>query len=37
LGVVGKAMNALVGYRVAEASVHHFVSDVAGYLRKIVA
>ena len=37
LGVVGKAMNALVGYRVAEASVHRFVSDVAGYLRKMLA
>jgi len=37
LGVVGKAMNALVGYRIAEASVHRFVSDVAGYLRKTLA
>ncbi len=37
LGVVGKAMNALAGYRIAEASVHRFVSDVAGYLRKTLA
>ncbi|HEV2315684.1 MAG TPA: hypothetical protein VGR94_10290 [Candidatus Acidoferrales bacterium] len=37
LGVVGKAMNALVGYRIAEASVHRFVSDVAEYLRETVA
>jgi len=34
LGAVGKALNAIVGYRVAEVSVHHFVSDVAGYLRQ---
>lgn len=37
LGVVGKAMNALAGYRIAEASVHRFVSDVAEYLRKTIA
>lgn len=37
LGVVGKAVNALVGYRIAEASVHRFVSDVAEYLRKTLA
>lgn len=37
LGVVGKAMNALVGYRIAEASVHRFVSDVAEYLRTTLA
>lgn len=34
-GVVGKAMDALGGYRLAEASVHRFVSDVAGYLRQM--
>lgn len=37
LGIVGTAMNALAGYRIAEASVHRFVSDVAEYLRKTVA
>jgi hypothetical protein len=33
-GTVGKTLNALVGYRIAEVSVHRFVSDVAGYLRE---
>jgi len=33
-GAVGKTMNAIVGHRVAEVSVHRFVSDVAGYLRQ---
>ena len=33
-GTVGKTMNAIVGHRIAEASVHSFVSDVAGYLRQ---
>ena len=33
-GTVGKTMNAIVGHRIAEASVHRFVSDVAGYLRQ---
>jgi hypothetical protein len=37
LGVVGKAVDALVGYRIAEVSVHRFVSDVAGYLRQALA
>jgi hypothetical protein len=37
LGAVGKVMNATVGYRVAEVSVHRFVSDVAGYLRQALA
>ena len=32
-GTVGKAVNAVVGHRIAEASVHRFVSDVAAYLR----
>jgi hypothetical protein len=36
-GAVGKTMNAIAGHRVAEASVHRFVSDVAGYLRQAVA
>jgi hypothetical protein len=34
LGPLGKAMNAMVGHRIAEASVQRFVSDVAEYLRK---
>lgn len=33
-GTVGKTMNAIVGHRIAEASVHRFVSDIAGYLRQ---
>lgn len=33
-GTVGKSVNAIVGYRIAEVSVHRFVSDVAGYLRQ---
>jgi len=33
LGTVGKAMNAIAGHRIAEVSVHRFVSDIAGYLR----
>ena len=33
-GVLGKAINAIVGYRIAELSVHRFLSDVAGYLRE---
>jgi hypothetical protein len=36
-GAVGKAMNALAGHRIAEVSVHRFVSDVAGYLRQALA
>jgi hypothetical protein len=32
-GTVGKTMNAIVGHRIAEVSVHRFVNDVAGYLR----
>jgi len=34
LGAVGKALNAVAGYRIADASVHRFVSDVASYLRR---
>jgi hypothetical protein len=34
LGAVGKAVNAIVGHRIAEVSVHRFVSDVAEYLRQ---
>lgn len=36
-GAVGKAMNAIAGYRIAEVSVHRFVDDVAGYLRQTLA
>jgi hypothetical protein len=36
-GAVGKTMNAIAGHRIAEASVHRFVSDVAGYLRQALA
>jgi hypothetical protein len=36
-GAVGKAVNAIVGHRIAEVSVHRFVSDVAGYLRQALA
>ena len=35
-GSVGKTMNAIVGHRIAEASVHRFVSDVAGHLRQAI-
>ena len=34
LGVVGSAINAVVGHRIADASVHRFVAEVAQYLRK---
>src|ERR1017187_9491115 len=36
-GAVGKAMNVIVGHRIAEVSVHRFISDVAGYLRQVLA
>jgi len=36
-GAVGKAINAIIGHRIAEVSVHRFVSDVAGYLRQVLA
>lgn len=36
-GVAGKAMNAIVGHRIAEVSVHSFVSEVAGHLRRALA
>ena len=34
LGVLGGAVDAVVGRRIAEASVHRLVSDVARYLRE---
>jgi hypothetical protein len=36
-GAVGKAVNAIIGHRIAEVSVHRFISDVAGYLRQALA
>jgi hypothetical protein len=36
-GAVGKAMNAIVGHRIAEVSVHRFISGVAEYLRHVLA
>lgn len=36
-GAVGKAVNAIIGRRIAEVSVHSFVDDVAGYLRHALA
>lgn len=36
-GAVGKTMNAVLGHRIAEVSVHRFVNDVAGYLRQSIA
>jgi len=36
-GVVGKAMNAVAGHRIAEASVHRFINEVAEYLRRSLA
>lgn len=33
-GTVGRTMNAIVGHRIAEVSVHRFMSDVAGFLRQ---
>jgi hypothetical protein len=36
-GAVGKTMNAIVGHRIAEVSVHRFVSDVAAYLLQVLA
>ena len=33
LGAVGSAIDAVVGHRIAEASVHRFVVDVAHHLR----
>lgn len=34
LGIMGKAIDAVIGHRIAEASVHQFLSEVAAYLRK---
>lgn len=37
LGALGSAMNAVAGYRIAEASVHSFIKDVADHLRSALA
>jgi len=37
LGLVGKAVDQLVLHRLADASVHRFVTDVARYLREELA
>jgi len=34
MGLMGKAIDAVLGHRIAEASVHQFVEEVAAYLRK---
>ena len=34
LGVLGSAINSLAGHRIAESSVHRFVSEIAEHLRK---
>jgi len=36
LGVLGSAMDSIVGHRVAEVSVHRFVTEVAAYLRTTI-
>jgi hypothetical protein len=33
LGLLGSALDAAVGHRIAEASVHRFIAEVAQYLR----
>jgi hypothetical protein len=37
LGPLGKAVNAMIGHRIAEVSVHRFLGDVAEHLRKTLA
>ncbi len=37
LGILGSAIDAVVGHRIAEASVHQFIEDVAAYLRTELA
>ncbi len=36
MGVLGRAVDAVVGHRIAEASIHRFVSEVADYLRQSI-
>ncbi|MEO6025956.1 MAG: hypothetical protein ABIR79_03715 [Candidatus Binatia bacterium] len=37
LGVIGAAVDALVGHRIADATVHRFLNDVAAHLRQTLA
>ena len=37
LGILGAAMNTVMGHRIAESSVHRFISEVAEYLRTSLA
>jgi hypothetical protein len=37
LGLLGSAVDAVVGHRIAEASIHRFVSDVAEHLRRTLS
>lgn len=37
LGKVGAALDALVGHRIADASVHRFLSEIAAHLRQTLA
>ena len=37
LGPVGRAINAVAGHRIAEASVHRFINEVAEYLRQALS
>jgi hypothetical protein len=37
LGAVGSALDSLIGHRMADASVHRFVAEVAGLLRSELA
>lgn len=37
LGVLGSLIDAVIGHRIAEASVHQFITDIAVYLRKELA
>lgn len=37
LGALGSLIDSVVGHRIAEASVHQFITDVAVYLRKELA
>jgi hypothetical protein len=37
LGILGKGVDAVVGNRIADASIHRFVSEVAEHLRKTLA
>lgn len=36
-GALGKAVNAMIGHRIAQACIHRFVNDVAAHLRQTLA